>query len=164
MATMEEFDTIEVIKAQKLSSKGTDIATSLSGGRKYYKKAIGSIRRSGAWTMWVTIAATVVAIVKAVFDIVQILQHDSLDWIYVTGWFIGIIACCFLTLFFGYRVFKLESTPTFTLVSLIITLVCNLALSVGILPLVSLFLNIVALVRWSTYKDWFYRIDTKRSE
>lgn len=165
MATMQDFEILEAINSAKNEAKrsGKNIPVALSGGKEYYRKSIKSIIGSGKWTVTTSIYAVALSCVINLIDVIKLSQDYVIDWAYVVGYFVGILLVAAIPIFFGAKLIKFNSTPTFTLVALIITLICNILLMAGVLPLISIILNIIAITRWSTYKDWFYKIDPKRS-
>ena len=168
MATMRDFEIIEVISRQKRKAKerGMDVSVSLSGGREYYRRAINSMRISGIWTIWATVWAYAVILTLNIIGDIRMMSSGeyNIDWFsYMAGKFLALLPFVIINIVFACKIRSLSATPTTTLVFLVFTMILNLLLFIGVLPLVSVVLNIIALTRWSTYKDWFYKIDPKRS-
>jgi putative Ca2+/H+ antiporter (TMEM165/GDT1 family) len=157
MATVQECEIIELIKTKKQKAKedGKDIPYALSGGKEYFRKAINSVQLSGFFTMFMSILLAIFGVAIKAIQYIQMSPYYTINYGIMIGEFIGIILLAIVPIVLGAKVMKLETTPTFVLVSLIITLVFNIFFTVGVLPLVALILNIIALVRWSTYKAWF---------
>jgi uncharacterized membrane protein len=167
MATMQDYERISVIREIKARAKAKrhDKTYELSCGKDYYRKAIGSIHLCGVWTI---LSATLVLIATVAYTIIDHIQnanlYQNMDVAYIIGYVIGLALIFVLPFLFGIKLARLEITPTFALVSLIITLLFNLFFAVGIVPVISLIINIMALARWSTYKDWFNRLKIKTKE
>lgn len=160
MATVQECETIELIKTKKQKAKedGKDLSYSLCGGKDYFRKAINSVQLSGFFTMFMSILLAIFGVAVKAIQYIQASPYYTINLGIMIGEFIGIILLAIVPIVLGAKVMKLEATPTFVLVSLIITLIFNIFFTVGVLPLVALILNIIALVRWSTYKAWFYSL------
>ena len=160
MATMRECETIEKIAKIKSRAKssGDSVDSALSGGKEYYRKVLSSIRASGICTMVTSTVSLLAAVVYSSiayinfedYPINEATEFVTLILVLLAFWAVPFIA--------GYMISKLESTPRFILGLLITTAIFNLPGSLIALPLISLIVNIVAIVRWSTYKDWFYNI------
>ena len=166
MATMQECETIEVIQKIKKQAKAEnqDAATLLSGGKVYFGKAISSIWLSGLFTLVTSICLAVTGIAISVLEYVRAMQNQPMGYNILIWEIVGALILTIIPIILGIKIMRLNSTPKLILIMLIITLIFNLVFSMGVLPLLALILNIIALVRWSTYKSWFYNIDAKRSK
>lgn len=159
MATQQDFEILGAIRQSYNEAKNNhqSIPQELSGGIAGYHKAIDSVRAAGQWSAIMSILASVLFIAVSAMQASVLDETLSSDfWSAVGGtlllFAIIIAVCCTL----GSKLYTLKATPTFTLVSLIILLITNLFLLVGLLPLISAILCIIALARWSTFKSWFY--------
>lgn len=164
MATMRDYEIIEIIRKTKLKAKrnNKNPIAALSNGKEYYFKTINTIQNSGIWTMFCSLFCGVAAIAYNVTVLVRDYDYITVDWAYFIGYIVGVMIASSIPAIFGYIIQKLETTPRFLLLSLIVTMVCNTLLLVGIVPVIAFVLNIIALVKWSSYNDWFYRIKTPK--
>ena len=158
MATKEDYEILEKItdRIREAKRNRKNIPATLCMDKEYYRKAIDSIRTSGLWTVFSSLCSMIISLTASI--IVVLNTNNYLNWGEVAGYLLGIIIVTGVPAIIGDRIYRLDLTPTSILVLLIITLLFNLFLSAGILPFISLVLNIIALVRWSTYKDWFYNV------
>ena len=161
MATSNEFETVERIQKAiaKARNAKKDVPIALSLDKEYYRKAISSIYSCGLFTMIAGFFSIASASIANVYSFSQE-GYPSVG--YVIGVFLGILLVCMIPITLGYKIKSLDTTPRFMLGLLIASLVVNLVLSAGILPLIALVFNISALIRWSTYKDWFYTIAKRK--
>lgn len=153
MATLKQIKIIEIIQKERSVAKEAklNVATQLSGGYSKYKTAINVMICVGA-------LAVVFACLKLALDVYNIAvffaiggQLDTAGWLSV----IFELTICVVTLIIGAKLYKLNATPTFILVSLIIMLVCNLFVFGGIIPWLIVALSVVGIVCWGTYRNWF---------
>ena len=160
MATIKELETIEFIKKQKQKAKesGKDVAYVLSDGKEYFRKAINSVSTSAQITLILSIALAIIGIVVKALDYISISRYYTINYGIMIGEFIGILLITAIPALLSAKLMKLDSTPRFVLGLLILTLVFNLLFCAGIIPIVALIFNILALVSWSTYKTWFYSL------
>lgn len=162
MATLDEIATLDLIQEKRAKAKSNhlDVATQLSYSKKRFRSAINTMISVGALAVTVSI---LILIKEAVSTIVLIAKGASFTDDYWALILIGCELAVFVTtIVLGYKLYKLDSTPTFVLVSLIIILVANGLLCFGIFPLATVILSVIGLVRWSTYKNWFIAMDKAR--
>lgn len=160
MATIKELETIEFIKKRKEEAKenGEDIPSSLSNGKEYFRKAISAMSSSGVVTLVTSICVAVLSFAVKILEYVSKSQYYTINYGFMIGEFIGILIVTVIPMIIGIKLLKVDSTPRFVLGLLIASLVFNLIFCAGIIPLISLVFNIIALVSWSTYKTWFYSL------
>lgn len=156
MATTEQVKILEAIQKEraKARKKHLNVAEELSGGQKKYKTAINTMISVGA----LSIVVAVLTFTISAYNYVSFFSYGRrLD---DQGWIMLVLQCAALitTLTLGLKLYKVDATPMFALVSLIIILVSNLLLFNGILPWITAALSIVGIVCWGTYKNWFYDI------
>lgn len=163
MATMQECETIELIKSKKQKARegNEDVSYALCGGKDYFRKAIQSVSNSGQFTLIVSLCLLAIGIVVKALQYISLSEYYTINYGYMIGEFVGIIIVTAIPAIIGAKIMKLDSTPNFMLGLLIVTLIFNIFFTVGVLPLVALIMNIVALTRWSTYRSWFYSIKKK---
>lgn len=156
MATKKDIDTIKIISAVIIRSrvKRLDVAIELSGGENYYARAINSVKRVGLWAMILFPIASFVSTIMMMPTYFDLGLHDQIWALIFTASVVAIIPTIL-----GYKLWTLCTTPTFTLVSLIIIAILSLLFIYGVLPVILFAFSIIALIRWSTYRDWFYNID-----
>ena len=157
MATKEQLKILEVIKKEKAlaKSKHLKVGEQLSGGYSKYKTAINTMISVGA----LSVVFSVIKIVMDIFDIAAYTAGGGF-WddqsIILMALEFGVLA---ITAILGWKLYTLDATPLFILVSLIIIFVANAFLFAGILPLLTVVLSAVGLICWSTYRNWFNDID-----
>lgn len=162
MATKQDFETIEIIQQKVQQAKSNHIAPEdelADGDLAYAKKALASIRSALLWASCTVVLACVTIFALNMFNILVsgVAIPDSEKASFVgAALFLGAITIASFCL--AIKAHTLEVTPTFMLVSLIFSLVTNLLFFVGILPLVSVILLVIALCRFSTYKSWYYQL------
>lgn len=162
MATKQDFETIEIIQQKVQQAKSNHVAPEdelTDGDLAYAKKALVSIRSALLWASCTVVLACVTIFALNIFNILVsgVAIPDSEKASFVgTALFLGAITIASFCL--AIKAHTLEVTPTFMLVSLIFSLVANLLFFVGILPLVSVILLVIALCRFSTYKSWYYQL------
>lgn len=165
MATANEVETLELIKKlkTKAKSKGANLANYLSSGKEKYRKAINSMISVGS-------LATVVSSLILLKSIVELTLFFVENWgMPIADYGALIFSVCeivvfIITIALGINLASLKTTPTFALASLIIILIVNGLLAIGIFPIITVVIAIIGLVRWSTFKSWFYELDRKRSK
>ena len=158
MATEQQLLKLEAIqtKINRAKEQGKDIATELSEGRIGYKKALNSVMTVGAWATITPMVAAAVIILRFVVPFLTIYAWAPKNYeIYLS---VGALVACLVSGILGYKLWSLDATPLFTLVSLVIILICNSLLFIGVLPVITAILAIVALVRFSTFCSWFNHI------
>ena len=163
MATESEIETLELIKKLKKASKnkGGGLTKNLSGGKEKYRSALNTMISVGS----LAAITSFIVLGKAVFDLSSFIANN---WnVPIADYGALILYICEIgvfitTIFLGLNLATLEVTPTFALVSLIVILVANGLLAIGIFPLITVVLAVIGLIRWSTFKSWFYGLDKKR--
>lgn len=158
MATIQDLNIIKVIHEveHEAKEKRLNVVAELSGGEEGFRKALSSIKSAGV----VTFVALIIGFaVTAATNIAVCGNGPDNACSYAATGILGILALIIVPIILSFKIQTLTATPTFTLVSLILMLLANLLLSVGIIPLVALVFTVIALVRWSTYRNWFYSID-----
>lgn len=163
MATENEVETLELVQKLKKTAKSrkVDVAHYLSNGKEKYLSAIRTMVSVGALT---TFTSSLI-LFKAVFDLTSFVANNwGMPIADYSPLILHIleIAVFIVTIALGSNLASLNATPRFALISLIIILVANGLLAFGLFPLITVILAIIGLVRWSTYKTWFFSIDKKR--
>lgn len=161
MATIEENEIVEDIEKaiSKAQSSKKDIPIALSKGKGYYRKAVSSIYYCGLWT---TVSAGIIFFILTLFSTLFFIQGDAYyPPAYIIAYFLIQSLVCIIPVIIGYKIYSLKTTPNFMLFLLILSLAFNLLLTAGIIPLIALIFNVLALVRYSTYRNWFYNFNTK---
>lgn len=155
MATLLENETIESIKALEYKAKKDhkDVSYTLAKGKYYYKNAISSVRYCGLFEM---IGAAITFCASSISTAIYYAEHGYWDIYYVIGIIAAQMLVAGLSFLIGYKLRALNTTPRFVLFLLILSVVSNVVLFFGILPIVSLVFGVLSLFRWGTYKDWFY--------
>ena len=158
MATENQLKKLEYIKKQITSAneRGESPAKVLSKGLEGYEKAIKSVSQVGMWATIGPIVA-IAAIVLRVF----LIHFPRNNWVMSDqeiGTIIACIVACVISMVLGYKLWALNATPIFVLVSLLLILICNLVLFIGVVPVVTAILAIIALIRYSTFCSWFHSI------
>ncbi len=152
MADRRDSEKIRLIRILKKRAKrsGADRFKLLAGKDEFYEKAIESQYNAGFFSLVCCILGLVVAIVYAVIGSIQ--SGAGVDVISYT-----IIVCAFLGVLFPIclKTMSLTTTPTVILVLTIIQLILTILMFGGIIPLIALIFNIIALTRWSTYRNWY---------
>lgn len=165
MASRRDFATLRIVSATKRKAErdGEDVLFELSGGDDYFENAIRTIKNSGQATL---ICLTITTILLVVFFIIMVLSpgknpNTYLDSNINSFWNIifPYIVFGLPNIFFAYKVKSLLITPSAMLVFTIISLILNLFCFLYISPIVALIFNIIALTKYSAYKEWFYSID-----
>lgn len=154
MAT--ESQLIKLEKINKIYDKTPEkkLPQVLSRGHIGYEKALKSIMRAGNWAIATSILST--GIIGTI---------TAIKWInpYALG-FLGkydfsiaiiLIVCSVISGVLGYKISKLDATPQYVLVALLIILIVNSCLFAGIFPIITAIMCIIALVRYSTFCSWF---------
>lgn len=165
MATKQEAETIakirETIRMAKTENKQP--AAELSNGVEKYHRALTFVRESGFFIM-------VLVPISYTLAMISFLGTIS-PYISISDTILGevLIRVSLYTLFalvaivLGYKIRSLTMTPRAMLASLIGLLILELILflNIGILGLLLLILTwtttICGMVKWSMYKEWFYR-------
>lgn len=158
MATRRDMQILTIIRYEKDQAKKRreDVGIYLSGGERLYAKAVNSQRNAGIATIVCGVLGVIALSVKTVTGLNAIgMTQNLLSYatvvILISG--VGIIM--------GTKTYSLNITPTTMLILTILQLLYSLFLLVGFIPLVSVIFNIIALVRWSTYRNWFNDIDVE---
>lgn len=162
MANSRQIQILDKIQEKRTFAKShhRNVATELSGGQPRYKSAINTMISVGA----ISVVVSMIILWKELF--VWTYYIASCGWETIDNLTAIIIflefATFITTIVLGYKLSRVDATPTFAIVSLIIILIANLCLAAGIFPLITVILAIIGLARWGTYKDWFYNICTKK--
>lgn len=162
MATSREWETIEQIeKCIDIAKKEKrDTVVVLSRGKEYYRKALLSIYNCGIFTIFSSICCLIAGLVFNIYQAAQGALPN--DIAYIIGIFLGIGLVCIIPMELGFKMIKFNTTPRFMLGMIIVSLIFHIILFAGIIPLVAIIFDIIALARWSTYKDWFYTIKVRK--
>lgn len=155
MATEKQLLKIEKIQKDMNRARANkkDIAKELSRGRVGYEKAIRSMMTVGSWAAIVPILVAAAAILRFVIPFLNISKYTPEDYQIIL--LVIYLVACGTSSVLGYKLWNLDVTPFFALISLIVILACNLCLFMGVLPIVTAILAVVALVRWGTFCNWF---------
>lgn len=156
MATEKQLIKLETIqkRANTARTQHKDIPEYLSGGRIGYKKALRSMITTGQLAVFTPMLACGVVAVKTVIE-----HAMTYNWYFSTPEILllsATLAVSVISIVLGYKLWCLDVTPIFALVSLLIILVCNICLFSGILPLITVISAIVSLIRYSTFCTWFH--------
>ena len=158
MATQLDIEIIDEISSAiaEAKTKKHDVSIELSGGVKRYRKAIGIMRLTGGIALFAYPLGGILFILQNTISCGEFCLFDPLGVIVI-----GITAAVIPSIF-AYKIFSLKITPTFMLVSLIILAILGIFIFFfwGLFPLLVLIFSIISMIRWSTYKNWFYSIDT----
>ena len=166
MATRRDYKIIDEIRVAKQEAKeyGKDIAHELSAGEFYYESAIKSVRRACLATI---ICPLIIMALITLLCLYSIFVYDDADntsaavEILINAWFsYGVFSALPVPLAVWSR--GLHTTPTFILISLIIMLIYSLLWGLTLIPVIAIVMNIIALTKWGTYRDWFYNIETEK--
>ena len=155
MADRRDSEKIRLIRILKKRAKRSrsNLYDLLSRKDEFYGKAIRSQRCAGLMTL-------ICGILGFLFSFAYTIYSNIISGISVNIVSYVIIAVIILSLIIpiSLRTSSLIVTPTTMLVLTIIQLIITLLLFGGIIPLVATIFNIVALVRWSTYRNWYDEI------
>lgn len=150
MATEKQLLKLEFIQSVVDKTDNKDIPAKLSRGRVGYEKAIKSFMQVGQWAAVLSIFAVGVAIL---FLVVMHFTYYLEDYQVVAA---GLaIAANVASGVLGYKLWNLQVTPVFALVALVVILLCNACICFGILPLIVVILDIIALSRYGTFCSWW---------
>ncbi|MDO4220189.1 MAG: hypothetical protein Q4D22_03100 [Candidatus Saccharibacteria bacterium] len=155
MADRIDSEKIKLIRVLKSRAKrsGTDRFKLLAKKDELYEKAIRSQYNAGFFTLICGVLGLIVTMIFAIkSNIDSGISVDVLSYAIIAAAFLGIIIpICLKTM-------SLTTTPTVMLVMTIIQLILTILCFAGILPLIALIFNIIALVRWSTYRNWYEEV------
>ena len=155
MASRKDSEKIRLIELLKNRSKrtGANLYSLLAKNDFMYEKAIASQRRAAIWTLICCILGLIVTIALNVWSkITYGTDVDIVSYILIFGLLSGIVVLV------TYKTIFLTTTPTVILVMTIFQLILSVLFFTGIIPLIALVFNIIALVRWSTYRNWYDEI------
>ncbi len=155
MATEQQLIKLEKISKVVKNNKDKDIPNALSRGRIGYAKAIKSMMLVGEWATLTAILSVVIAI--GFLAVRNITTYDGPSQ-YEINLAILVIVCSIISGVLGKKLWDLSVTPIFALVSLVFILACNLFLCIGILPVIVVILDIIAVIRYSTFCSWFHKV------
>ena len=152
MATEKQLLKLEKIQTITKDLTNKETPKVLSRGRVGYEKAVRSLMLAGE-------AAAITSIFSIGGIILYIVIHAMGYHNPINNYEIYLSAfatiCCIISGILGYKLWNLEATPLFALISLLIIITCNLLLVFGILPAVTVVFSIIALCRYGTFCSWF---------
>lgn len=155
MATEKQLLKLEKIKRVVKVTENKEIPAALARGREGYENSIRSIMRVGEWAALTAILSIGAAIIYLLVKYLTVYggpqSHEILLCVMAIGF--GVLSGVF-----GYKLWNLEATPIFAVVGLIVILLYNALLCIGVLPLIVVILDIIALSRFSTFCSWFHGI------
>ena len=152
MATRSDSEKIKLIRILKKRAKssGSNLYKILSRKDELYEKAIRAQRNAGLMTLtcgivgfWALVIYTIISNINAGINV------NIASYIIIAAIYLGIIIPI------STKTASLTTTPTVMLVLTIIQLLFTLLLFSGIIPLIAVVYNIIALARWSTYRNWY---------
>jgi TRAP-type C4-dicarboxylate transport system permease small subunit len=152
MATEKQLLKLEKIKRVVKTTENKKIPGALARGREGYERSIRSVMKVGEWAVLTSIfgvAAAVIFLMVRYYTVYGGPQSNEILLCAMTIIF-GIVSGVF-----GYKLWSLEVTPLFAVVGLVVILFYNALLCIGVLPLVVVVLDIIALTRFSTFCSWF---------
>lgn len=158
MASRRDSEKIRLIRIlrNRAKSNKVDLYKLLARKDELYEKAIKAQRWAGLATMGCGIIGFTSLIALTIFSSINAgINVDVLSYIIIAVIFLAIILPITL------KTSSLTTTPTTMLVLTIIQLIISIFLFSGIAPLVALILNIIALVRWSTYRNWYDEVSVE---
>lgn len=163
MASRRDFAALRIISATKRKAErdGEDVLFELSGGDDYFENAIRAIKNSGETTIICMMIIVVVLVVLFLFAVLNPNINSSFDSLVklLSNIATPLIIFGLPNIFFSYKVKTLSITPvailTFTIFSLILNLLCFFSF----VTIIASIFNIIALTKYSAYKEWFYSID-----
>lgn len=155
MASKEELYILKVIQQKRKEAKQQKqkIPFYLADDEPGYEKAINSVESTGAWATVISIATIVTSLALYMFSG----QWDSGNVLFYIE--VGCLVTCAVL---GFNLYWLRVTPRFILTSLILILITSLVACTGIFPLITAIMAVITIVRWSTYKEWFYSMRPSR--
>lgn len=153
MATENQLIKLEKIEEATEGVANRDIPETLSRGHQGYEKAIKSVMSAGIWAVTISIITLTEILIYLAYEVSRYYPLPLEPYQIA-------LSVLFTTLsltsgILGYKLWRLEATPQFVLISLIIILFTNLCCAIGILPLISAIITIIALTRFSTFCSWF---------
>lgn len=158
MATEKQLIKLEKIDAicKKVDTK--KVPEALAPNRVGYQVAIKSMMRVGEWATLTSILSVLALAITMIYR--QFTHYNGLeDFEIFAGLLMG--AAIIVSGVFGYKLWQLEVTPLFALISLLTILVVNAILCIGIFPIVVVILDIIALSRYATFCSWFNKLKTE---
>lgn len=155
MATEKQLIKLEKIKRVTDKTSNKQIPKALSRGRLGYERAIKSVMNLGQWAVVASIISVAAA---ALFLFIRWYTHYGILRDYEIIIPIVCIVCSIISGVLGYKLWNLEATPIFALISMLVILVCNTLTVFGILPLIVVIVDVIALCRYSTFCSWFHGI------
>ena len=163
MATLEQIKTLDYIKKERLATKKAhkNIAATLCMGQNKYKTAINTMISIGALSI---VFAIVGAIISA-YDVYDLLSHGYGEYISTYNWLLiaAIFVIYAIEIVLGVKLYRLDATPIFVLVTLIIVLLGNIFLIGGILHWVVAIFAVIGIVCWGTFRNWFNHLSQSKS-
>lgn len=156
MATEKQLLKLEKIQktTKDLSNKETPKA--LSRGRIGYEKAIRSLMLAGEWAVISSVVSIAAVVLFLIVKNLTVYYGPLRNYeIYLS---IFAAACCVVSGVLGYKLWNLEATPLFAVISLSVIILCNVTLVIGILPAIVVITSIIALCRFGTFCSWFHGI------
>lgn len=152
MADRIDSEKVKLIRILRKRAKrtGTDLYELLSRKDEFYGKAIKAQRNAGLMTLICGSLGSIIVVAYTVFSSISYgINIDIVSYVLILAILLGIIIPI------GLKTSSLMTTPTVMLVLTIIQLIITLLLFGGILPFIAVIYNIIALVRWSTYRSWY---------
>lgn len=152
MATRSDSEKIRLIRILKKRAKssGSNLYKILSRKDELYEKAIRAQRDAGLMTLTCGIVGFLALVMYTIISNINAdINVNIASYIIIVAIYLSIIIPI------STKTASLTTTPTVMLVLTIIQLLFTLLLFSGIIPLIAVVYNIIALVRWSTYRNWY---------
>lgn len=152
MASEAQLVKLEKIKTIVDKTPNKEVPKALSKDHIGYEKAIRSITNLGQWAIASAIISIATAIIFLAFKFAASHIGPSNSELILSLLVIGLSAT---TGVLGYKLWNLQSTPEFTLFSVILILGCNILLVVGFIPFITAIKAIITISRFDTFRSWF---------
>ena len=152
MADRIDSEKVKLIRILRKRAKrtGTDLYELLSRKDEFYGRAIKAQRSAGLMTLICGSLGSIITVAYTIYSSISYgINIDIVSYVFILAIILGIIITISL------KTSSLMTTPTVMLVLTIIQLIITLLLFGGIIPLIAVIYNIIALVRWSTYRNWY---------